>query len=160
MTLPAGYSLRPAAARDAPVLAELRALFLVDFGVEIEEGSEALWMTYFQAALTDGRYWAALAEADGQVVACAGLMVHDMVPVPSDPSGQRAHVQGVYIRPEHRGRGLAEALTRAALREAQARGLRAANLNASDMGRTIYERLGFTLARSPEMRLNLVEAHL
>ena len=153
--LPSGYTLRPATPADAEMLARFRDAFLLDFGVRLEDGCEPFWNEYFRAALNDGRYFAALAEVDGVPVACAGLTVFPVVPVPSDPSGLRAHVQGVYTAPEHRGRGLAEVLTRAVLREAQRRGLKSANLNASEMGRGIYERLGFTLATSPEMRLNL-----
>lgn len=160
MILPPGYTLRPATVADAHVLAHFRTAMFGDFGVEPEEGQEAFWTAYFQAALTDGRYWAVLASESAQVVACAGLMFFPVVPVPSDPSGIRAHVQGVYTLPGHRGRGLGEALTREVLREAQARGLKSANLNASVMGRGVYERLGFTEARAPELRLNLAEAAL
>ena len=165
MTLPPGYALRPAGVSDAQMLAHFRAAMFGDFGVEPEEGWDTFWTAYFQAALTDGRYWAVLAEhrsqtLQAQAVACAGLMFFPVVPVPSDPSGIRAHVQGVYTLPQHRGRGLGEVLTREVLREAQARGLRSANLNASVMGRGMYERLGFAEAKAPELRLNLSEATL
>lgn len=165
MRLPSGQTLRPATPADAGTLARFRAAFLLDFGVPLEDGCEGFWTAYFQAALTDGRYWAVLAEHhsqthEAQAVACAGLMFFPVVPIPSDPSGLRAHVQGVYTLPEHRGRGLGETLTRAVLKEAQARGLKSANLNASAMGRGVYERLGFTLANAPEMRLELEGAAL
>ena len=165
MTLPPSYTLRPATVADAPILARFRAAFLLDFGVPLEDAWEAFWTVYFRTALQDGRYWAVLAEhhsqtRKAQAVACAGLMFFPIVPVPSDPSGLRAHVQGVYTLPEHRGRGLGERLTRAVLKEAQARGLKSANLNASAMGRGVYERLGFMEAKAPEMRLNLAEAAL
>ncbi len=160
-----GVGVRAATPADAGTLAQFRAAFLLDFGVPLEDGCEAFWTEYFQAALQDGRYWAVLAEFpsdihDAQAVACAGLMFFPIVPVPSDPSGLRAHVQGVYTLPEYRGRGLGEMLTRAVLKEAQARGLKSANLNASALGRGIYERLGFSEAKAPEMRLNLAGAAL
>ena len=150
-----GYTLRPALLKDALVLAHFRAGMFLDMQAPLEEGWEACWTAYFQQALVDGRYWAMLATVGGRPVACAGLMVLPMVPLPSDPSGGRAHVQGVYTLPEYRGRGLAETLTRAVLKEAQGRGYKAANLTASAPGRGIYERLGFVEATSPELRLNL-----
>ena len=155
MTLPAGFGVRPALPTDAGTLARFRAAMFNDFGVEPEEDWETFWTAYFQAALTDGRYWALLAEDRGVSVACAGLMLFPVVPVPSDVSGLRAHVQGVYTELEYRGRGLGETLTRAVLKEAQTRGLKSANLNASVMGRGVYERLGFTESNWPEMRLVL-----
>ncbi len=158
MTL--SYTLRPALPEDALVLARFRAGMFLDMQAPLEEGWEECWTAYFREALVDGRYWAMLATVGGRPVACAGLMVLPMVPLPSDRSGGRAHVQGVYTLPEYRGRGLAEMLTRAVLKEAQRRGYRAANLNASVSGRGIYERLGFVEAASPELRLNLAGAAL
>ena len=158
-------SVRAATPADAGTLARFRAAMFADMGVQPETGAEQFWTGYFQTAPKDGRYVAVLAEARSQTqaaqaVACAGLMFFPVVPIPFDPSGLRAHVQGVYTLPEHRARGLGEMLTRAVLKEAQARGLKSANLNASVMGRGVYERLGFTLANAPEMRLNLGEAAL
>ncbi|WP_420595584.1 GNAT family N-acetyltransferase [Deinococcus sp.] len=155
MSLPEGCALRVATPADAPALARFRAAMFSDMGAALEDGWELCWTAYFEAALTDGRYWALLAEVGGVPVACAGLMLFPIVPLPSDPSGLRAHVQGVYTVPEQRGRGLGEALTRAVLAEAQRRGLKSANLNAAIMGRQIYERMGFEETKYPEMRLNL-----
>lgn len=155
MNWPEGYKLRVARHEDTVVLARFRAAMFSDMGAPLEDGCEACWTAYFGAAVADGQYWSVLAEADGVPVACAGLMFFPMVPVPSDPSGLRAHVQGVYTVPEYRGRGLGEALTRAVLAEAQRRGVKSANLNAAVMGRPMYERMGFETAKAPEMRLNL-----
>lgn len=155
MNAPEGYIFRTATTRDAEALARFRAAMFSDMGVLLEDGWEQCWTAYFGSAVVDGRYWARLANADGVPVACAGLMFFPMVPVPSDPSGLRAHVQGVYTVPDHRGRGLDEALTREALNEAKRRGLKSANLNAAVMGHRMYERLGFEEAKAPELRLNL-----
>lgn len=146
---------RAATPADAGTLAQFRAAMFLDMHAQPEVGWEACWTTYFQTALADGRYFAVLAEVGGGPVACAGLMVQPVVPTPSDASGLRAHVQGVYTAPEHRGRGLAEQLTRVVLQEARQRGLKSVNLNASVLGRGVYERLGFTEAAAPEMRLKL-----
>jgi GNAT superfamily N-acetyltransferase len=48
--------------------------------------------------------------------------------------------------PEHRGKGYGEAVTWAAIREGFRRGAAIANLQASSMGRPIYERMGFITA--------------
>lgn len=137
------------------MLARFRAAMFSEMGAPLEDGWEHCWTAYFETAVADCRYWALIAEADGVAVAWAGLMLFPIVPVPSDPSGLRAHVQGVYTLPQHRGRGLGEALTREVLNEAKRRGLGSANLNAAVMGRRMYQRLGFEEARAPELRLNL-----
>ena len=155
MSLPGGFTLRVATSADAALLARFRAGMVTGFGVALEDGWEACWTAYFEVALMDGRYWCVVAERGGVPVACAALMFLSIVPVPSDPGGVRAQVQGVYTVPECRGRGLGEALTREVLREAQRRGLKSATLNAAPMGQGIYARLGFELAAAPEMRLKL-----
>lgn len=160
MTLSTGYTIRPATPSDAAILAEFRAAMFTDMGAALENGAVPFWTTYFVVALTDGRYRALLAERAGEVAACAGLMVFPTVPTPGDPSGQRAHIQGVYTLPTHRGRGLAVELTRALLRVAQAQDIGSVNLNASVMGQGVYQRLGFVAAKAPELRLNLREACL
>jgi len=56
-------------------------------------------------------------------------------------------IAGVYwvaTLPEFRGRGLGEAITWAAVAGGAADGCRVASLQASDMGRPVYERMGFT----------------
>ena len=57
--------------------------------------------------------------------------------------GLQAGIGWVGTVPEQRGHGYAEAVTWAAVREGFRRGAAFANLQASPMGRPIYERMGF-----------------
>lgn len=162
MTVPEGYTLRLAGAGDAPTIAVHRAAMwqsIVDG--EGRPGPPdfapfiAVWTPWLERALASGEYLGWLAERRSAVVAGVGLMFHPRMPTPNDPASHQAHLLNVYTEPEHRGSGLARHLLTAALAEAQARGVLAANLNATAAGRPLYERLGFALAGSPEMRLNL-----
>jgi GNAT superfamily N-acetyltransferase len=74
-----------------------------------------------------------VARADGEDVATLGTI---------DVDGD-CGVYMVATRPEARGRGLATALVRQALLEAGERGLQTTSLQATAMGRPIYERLGY-----------------
>jgi ribosomal protein S18 acetylase RimI-like enzyme len=70
----------------------------------------------------------------------------DDVPVATSvlvASGRTAGVYGVATIPACRRLGYGEAMTWHAIREGIARGCEMANLQASDMGRPIYERMGF-----------------
>ena len=69
---------------------------------------------------------------DGRVVATSALL---------DSDG----VAGIYVvatQESYRGRGIGAALTAAAVAEGSRRGLRLTTLQASSMGRPVYERLG------------------
>jgi predicted acetyltransferase len=48
------------------------------------------------------------------------------------------------VEPEYRGRGIAKALTLECMAEAKRRGIGVVALHASNKGRPVYERLGYT----------------
>ena len=56
----------------------------------------------------------------------------------------------VLVRPDFRGRGLARGLMEHCLRWLEARGVRQVKLDATDMGRPLYEKLGFREERAIE----------
>jgi GNAT superfamily N-acetyltransferase len=59
--------------------------------------------------------------------------------------GRSGWIGHVFVRPDHRGRGLGTALTAAALAWLQAAGCESILLAATDAGRHLYERLGFVV---------------
>ena len=72
---------------------------------------------------------------DGAPVATAALVVTHRV----------GGIANVATDPARRGRGIGEAMTWHAVRRAKAMGCVMANLQASEMGRPIYERMGFRM---------------
>ena len=72
-------------------------------------------------------------DADGRAVACSALLV----------TGDIAGVHFVGTLPEHRRRGYGEAMTRHAVQEGAGAGCTLAVLQASEMGRPVYQRMGF-----------------
>ena len=64
-----------------------------------------------------------------------------------------AYVNGVYVYPAYRRRGIARRLMQMALEWARERGCAQVRLRSSDEGRPLYEQLGFRA--STEMQLDL-----
>ncbi|GAA5534655.1 GNAT family N-acetyltransferase [Deinococcus aluminii] len=155
MTLPDGYTLRRATAADAPVIAAQRAAMFADMGVEYAE-EVAQFTPWAARHLAAGTYLGWLVEAEGQPVAGAGLLLLDWPPHFIDPQPLRSYLLNVYTHPDHRGGGLARTLTETAIAETRARGIRVMSLHASEAGRPIYQKLGFTATN--EMRLTLAGA--
>jgi len=74
-----------------------------------------------------------LAESDGNVVGTAVAIEHGTV----------GWVGLVFVAPELRGQGLGGVLTQAVVERLQERGCRSMLLAATDLGRPVYDRLGF-----------------
>jgi GNAT superfamily N-acetyltransferase len=147
-----GLSIRRATAADASVLARHRADMFRDMGQLSDDLRDTLVeaaRAYFAAAVPDGRYVAWLAEAEGKIVAGAGLQLRELLPRP-EPSGTRlvrgpqGLILNVFTEPAWRRRGVAAALMRELLRWCRASGIESVVLHASADGRPLYEKLGFT----------------
>ncbi|MFB9990675.1 GNAT family N-acetyltransferase [Deinococcus oregonensis] len=152
MTWPAGYTLRPATPADAALIAAQRAAMFADMSVEYSEAT-AQFTPWVAARLSAGTYLGWIVEHDGEAVAGVGLMILDWPPHFIDPQPLRSYLLNVYTHPQHRGRGLAQRLTQMTLEETRRRGIRIMSLHASEFGRPLYEKLGFTPTN--EMRIVL-----
>jgi GNAT superfamily N-acetyltransferase len=120
-------------------VADARALdaWTDTLGVGFGEGElEARWVgaMYQRIGLGDDRPWRHyLAHLDGAPVATASLFLGAGV----------AGIYFVFTVPEARRRGIGAAVTLAALRDARGLGYRIGVLGASEMGYSVYRRLGF-----------------
>jgi len=107
---------------------------------------------YFVKALPEGRYVAWVAEPDdrpGEIVGGAGIQVRELLPRPHPAGGRllrgpQALVMNVFTERAWRRRGVAEALMREVLRWCRANGVESVVLHASEDGRPLYRKLGFT----------------
>lgn len=160
MTLPAGFTLRPATPADAATIQAQRDAMFVDMGSDparlaaVHDAGVA-WHTRTLAA---GTYTGLLVEHGegghrGEVIAGAGILWTDLPPNADTAATTRAYVLNVYVQPAQRGQRLGRALIQAALAECRVRGVDIVTLTASDAGRPTYEALGFVPQR--EMKLLL-----
>ncbi len=146
------YKIRLAVPADIPQLCKLRlAYFDEEFGTLPADKTAAIsehLPAYFEAHLGTGCI-AAVAEAeDGTLVSNALLTVIEKPANPFFPCGRSGYVLGVFTEPAHRGNGLATQIMEMILAEAKRLKLDTVTLSASDMGKGIYEKLGFTVRQS------------
>ena len=155
---PEGSTVRRATREDATTLAKLRFELFVELGKATTDREpefvEACRATY--AKLFDGKRVLAWIAEDrrGGAVAALTLLLFPRLPTPAHPGAEEGYVVGVFTRPRWRGRGIALALTSAAIDEARRRGLARIRLHATEQGRRVYESRGFRL-RGDEMELAL-----
>lgn len=151
------YQFRKATTEDVPVLCQHRRMMFEDMGhsdpaiLDPMTQQFAEWVT---ARLNDNSYqaWLALDERN-QIVAGAGLWLIDWPPHVLGPDGPRGYILNVYTDKPHRRQGLARQLTQLCIDACQERQIAIVALHASDLGRDLYESMGFV--PSNEMRLKL-----
>jgi GNAT superfamily N-acetyltransferase len=119
---------------DHAALHDLADVLAAGFGEgEVEaRWAESVWATIGFGDETPWRHY--VGRIDGRPVGCASLFVH-----PPEVGG----IYFVCTHPAYRRRGIGAAITLAAMRGASELGCRLAVLGTSDMGRPVYERLGF-----------------
>lgn len=162
------YTIRPAVASDAAVIAHHRVAMFRDMGqVPTDElGSQLLSASTsaLAALLLEGSYVGYLAVGvDGNVVAGAGAHVRSQLPrISSDGTYVATKpvplLVNVYTEPQWRHRGIARELVVALMRWATEKGVDQVVLHASDAGRPLYTSLGF--AGTNEMRWSPGAANL
>lgn len=109
---------------------------------------------WLRPRLASGAYFGWIAEAEGAPVAGLGMMEIDWPPHPSHPAeARRGYILNVFVEPEHRGQGLAKSLMDLAVAEGRRRGIGYMILHATQMGRPLYDKLGW--AQTAEMSIAL-----
>lgn len=93
--------------------------------------------------LARGTHRAWLAEAGGEAVACVILVQWIMPPNPDEHRRRRGFVTSVYTRPAYRRQGVARQLMTMLIEHARVDGIQRLILWSSEMGRPLYEDLGF-----------------
>ncbi len=146
---------RAAMPSDVETLAELR--WAMESERHAVAADRAAYVAAYTAATRDelerGTHRAWLAEADGEAVACVLLIWWVMPPNFENAHRKRGFVSSVYTRPDYRRQGVARHLMSMLIEEARARGLQRLVLWSSDMGRPLYEDLGFAPSRGLELNL-------
>ncbi len=99
---------------------------------------------YLELALPTGQYASFIAEANGIPVAAAGVFFFERPPMGANLLSREARVVDVYTIPDWRRRGASRLVVQAAIDLARAAGARRVRLGASQDGRPLYEKLGFT----------------
>lgn len=81
---------------------------------------------------------------DGAVIGCATLCYLEIMPTLSHPTGRRAHLMNVYTDAAYRRQGIALKMLNMLIEEAKERGVTEISLDATEQGRPLYKRCGFT----------------
>lgn len=116
--------------------------------IEVEEQS----YEYYSKALNDGTHTAYLVFDDAKFVGAGGVSYFKVMPTYHNPSGNKAYIMNMYTNPEYRRQGIAFETLRLLVEDAKSRGVNSISLEATDIGRPLYEKYGF-IKMNDEMEL-------
>ena len=120
---------------------------------KIEESGE--WTReWIRKRLAEGSLIGLLAKAqDGKVAGSGCIWLRDDMPRPTNPRMIAPYLMSMYTAPEFRRKGVARLIVQSALKLCKERGYERVNLHASEVGKPLYESLGFS--PTTEMRAKL-----
>jgi len=151
------FHIRPATLDDLDLLMEFRDLSVHERHPDADMANAVTTESrgWIADHMRDGTFLAYFAVTEaGEIAATAGLWLVDWLPGMSSTTRMRGYIFNVYTRMPFRRMGLATLLTEHCLAVCRERGVQVVALNASELGRAVYEKLGFE-SSGTEMRLSL-----
>ena len=137
---------RRAVLSDAEKLAEIRSILLKELGNTSEEERvivEQANLEYFKKALYEKTFVSWIALDNEEIIATSGLCFSEVPPFFPIIDGKVAYVMNMLTFPSYRNQGIGKELLKRIIEEAKQLGYKKITLNASDMGRPLYEKYGF-----------------
>ena len=98
---------------------------------------------YYQKALGDDSHIAYLIYDGNRFVGAGGVSFFQVMPTYHNPSGNKAYIMNMYTVPEYRRKGIAYKTLDLLVNDILNRGITSIALEATDMGRPLYEKYGF-----------------
>lgn len=135
--------VREAVADDAAEIVHLGALMFASLGTRATPQWALESTTWVKERLGRDLYGAVIDADEGGLAACALINIVPRLPRPGRTSHLAAYVQWVSTAPHHHRKGYARAVMRALLEETDRRGIEVIELHATELGRPLYEELGF-----------------
>lgn len=129
----------------------LRAANKLDLSVDMSE-VEAASRKYYEKALADGSHLAILVMDGDSFIGAGGVSFYEVMPTYHNPSGKKAYIMNMYTNPNYRRQGIAFKTLDMLVQACKSRGITQISLEATDMGRPLYEKYGFKIMES-EMEL-------
>lgn len=106
---------------------------------EVEEESYA----YYEKAIQGGEHIAYLVYDNEKFIGAGGVSFYQVMPTYHNPSGRKAYIMNMYTAPDYRRQGIAIKTLDLLVEAVKAKGIKHISLEATEMGRPLYEKYGF-----------------
>ena len=149
------YMIKKATVEDVHEIVKLRRIMFESMGYTNKNQLEKADISaerYFYESFQNKSFhgWVAKTAA-GNIISTVGAVIDQHPPGPSNLSGKIAYIMNLCTIHEYRRQGIACELMKTAIEWIKQNDLSVISLHSTDMGRKLYEQLGFT--NTNEMRL-------
>lgn len=107
---------------------------------------------YYEECLREETHTAYLVFDGERFIGAGGVSFFRVMPTYHNPTGWKAYIMNMYTNPDYRRKGIAYHTLELLIEEAKRKGIRHISLEATDMGRLLYESYGF-VNKKDEMEL-------
>lgn len=121
------------------LLCEVDKTYTEDEKVQIIESNTKYMLNSF----SDGSFVSWLAVDNSKIIAISGISFYNLPPNKKCPNGKVAYISNMFTHSDYRNQGIASKLFELTVEEAKKRQCTKILLNATDMGKPIYEKYGF-----------------
>lgn len=147
---------KKATIEDIDILTETRIIVLraanqLSEDVDMSEVREQSY-EYYKRALSQDTHVAYLVFDGEEFVGAGGVSFFEVMPTYHNPTGKKAYIMNMYTKPKYRRQGIAYQTLDLLVTEAKERGIKAISLEATKIGRKLYEKYGFE-SMNDEMEL-------
>ncbi len=98
---------------------------------------------YYKRALESGEHIAYLVYDTDKFIGAGGVSLYQVMPTYHNPSGKKAYIMNMFTAPEYRRQGIAFHTLDLLVKDVKKKGVSHITLEATDMGRPLYEKYGF-----------------
>lgn len=99
---------------------------------------------YYRKAILNGECIVYLVFDDDKLVGCGGVSFFRVMPTCHNPTGKKAYLMNIYTSPEYRRKGIAYKTLDLLIKATREKEINHITLEATAMGRPMYEKYGFT----------------
>ncbi len=111
---------------------------------------------YYKRTIENSEHIAYLVYDKGKFIGAGGVSFYQVMPTYNNPTGKKAYIMNMYTAPEYRRQGIAIHTLDLLVKEARKQHVLQIMLEATDMGRQLYEKYGFVKMKD-EMELKKIE---
>ena len=150
--------IRCATSEDIDVLVDARLRFNDELYPAYHVRNETLatqFRSYLPLAIESGDFIGVLGYVDEDLVSTVYLVTRDMPANSFMPHGRYGTLLNVFTFPQYRGQGYGKQAVEATIAKAREIGLEVIDLEATAMGRGLYENIGFSVRPLTSMRMIL-----